>query len=246
MTPRDIIKSSLRKLGLLGVGTEPTGQEITDALSCLNSMLDLWLTDRFLVYAKTRTVKVLTGGVASYTIGTGGDINVLQPEFLDDASARLIPVGGTYEYPISVLNSDEWAQLSNKTTQGIPYFLYFQRSAGLLGTLFPYYVPDQAHQLVLYLDSQLLQIPATDAGLSTDYLLRPGYLSAIQHSLAVFIASEYGVSVPPEVAALALQSYAMIKRANVEPITIACDEAILVRKPWGGSLGDILGGGWLR
>ena len=42
MTVQDLIKSTLRLIGAIGQGEEPTTAELTDAMTALNLMLDSW------------------------------------------------------------------------------------------------------------------------------------------------------------------------------------------------------------
>ncbi len=225
MTSRTLIKASLRKLGVLAVGEQPSADEAMDALHALNLLLEAWNTDGLSVYATSRAVVTLTADDGEYSIGSGGDIDVVQPIRIHRAA--VIAAGSTREAPVEILTQDEWAQRQDKTTTGLPYQLHLQRGiAAGLGALFLYPIPADAHTLVLYLGSQLAAIPENDAGLSTDYELPPGYGLALEAALAVVLAPEFGVSVSPELATIATGAYAQLKRSNLEPATMRIDEAL--------------------
>src|SRR5512146_1497784 len=51
-----LVKSSLRRIGVLGSGETYTTQEGADALAVLNAMLDEWRIDRLTVYQQARVL----------------------------------------------------------------------------------------------------------------------------------------------------------------------------------------------
>jgi hypothetical protein len=225
-TGQDIIKGALRLLGVLSAGEEPSAEDEADALSALNGMIDSWNTEGTLVYATTRNEYTLTDGTASYTIGSGGTFNTTRP--LRIRNAAVIPVGNSFEYPMDILTSDEWAQIANKDLTGIPYSLHY-RPLAAQGSVELYVTPDDAHTLVIYEDSHLAQISSASAYLD----LAPGYTRALRYNLAVELAPEYNKQVPAAVAAIAILSKSNIARANDEPAVMSCPDL------------DSSGGGWI-
>jgi hypothetical protein len=74
-TGTDICTSALLRAGILGVGNPPAADQISRALVLLNDMLALWSSKRWLNYAEIDQTVTVTNA-QSYTIGSGGDINV--------------------------------------------------------------------------------------------------------------------------------------------------------------------------
>lgn len=223
-TPQDVIKGALIDLGVLDPLDSMTATQQERGRLRLNQMLESWNLDGLTVYANTRTTKTLTPGDGDYTIGAGGDINVTQPIEIPNAA---IITTGTIETPLEILTDQRWAEISDKSLTGIPYALYLQRTPGVTnrGTVYPYYVPDAAHTLVLYLRTLFASIAAVDIG--NAYYLLPGYELAIQSNLAVAMAPQYGVAVSAELALLANSSLAKVRSSNAEPATMACDAALM-------------------
>ena len=111
-TVSDIIKSSLRLLGILAQGETPTAQESADALVSLNDMIDSWSNDGFLVF--NRVIESFTMGTASsYTLGSGGDFSTTRPIRLIEASFK--QGGSNAEIPIRIFTSQEWLKITDKT-----------------------------------------------------------------------------------------------------------------------------------
>lgn len=227
-TPNDWITGALKDLGEIAPGQTPESGEFYDCLTKLNQMLDSFNTEGLFLQSFTRNTKVLTPSDESYTIGVGGDIPTAKPVFIE--SVAVLSVGATIELPIHILTTEQWANLSDKVTKGLPSRAYFQNSNSALGTLLLYPVPDQAHTLVLYLGTQLTSIALTD--IDTTYSLAPGYDEMIQANLAVRLAPMFGATNSTEYAAMvaaARDTRANVLRLNLEPITAVVEQSLRVR-----------------
>ena len=69
VTRNDIIQSSLRLLGVLEEGTQPTANAIESASMVLNMMLKDWMTDGIKLWTVTELTIPLKSNQTSYTIG---------------------------------------------------------------------------------------------------------------------------------------------------------------------------------
>ena len=85
-TALDVIKRSMRLLGVYAIGEEPSSSETTDALSVLNSMMGSWANDSLAIYAKTLDSITLSYNVASYTVGPSGSTITTRPTEVSSAS----------------------------------------------------------------------------------------------------------------------------------------------------------------
>src|SRR5208337_994298 len=73
-TVHDICRAALKECGAIGVGQTPLAEDITDAQTRLQWMLQQWERKRWLVYHLVDFSIVSTGQV-SYSIGPGGNID---------------------------------------------------------------------------------------------------------------------------------------------------------------------------
>lgn len=209
-TVRDLIKGSLRLLGVLASGEAPDADMQADGLSVLNEMLDSWSTESLAVYTMPSREVSLTAGQGSYTIGTSGDLAISRPLKVKAAYAKQ----GSTETPIEILSLNEWAAVSPKDTQGtIPTKIYFEGSYPLQ-TMKVWPVPSEAVSIVLYSWEPLTSF--TNA--SNDIEFPPGYLKALRFNLAIALAPEYGVPAPNEVVMEADRAKRNIERMNAKPL----------------------------
>lgn len=241
MTAGSLIARSLKLLGVIAAGETADADDSLDALDTLNDLVDAWALDTLWIYTVARVTKTLTVGTATYTIGTGGSISTARPAWIESALLILdSTVTPPTEIPLEVLTDQRWQGTAHKTLSGQPMAVFYDRAdtAGL-GTVNVYPVTSQANQsLVLYLPSQPV---ASFADLTTDYTFPPGYKRALRYNLAIELAPEYGKSVPQELAMIAATSLADVRRANIRPVELGCDVALLGHSgrfdPYSGELG---------
>jgi hypothetical protein len=206
-TALDVIKRSMRMLGVYPMGEEPSADEARDCLTALNALMGT-LSNTGLVYAKTLDTIALSAGDSSLTIGPSGDtvsdrpVQVLPQSYilLDDVS-----------YPVEILTLQRYNALGVKDTQGIPCGIWPQMGMeNVTLTLWP--VPDQAMTLKLWSVKEI----ATFTALNTQVLMPPGYEDALAYLLAEAIAPEYERPLPREVERGVGRSRRLLKRTNLE------------------------------
>ena len=203
MTANDLIGRTLRSIGVLASGETATSNEVSDALTILNNMVDTWGTERLTIYTVARTAFNLTSSTQDYTIGSGGTFNIARPVWIVAAWQQIGIKGTTSTYPTAFYYDKTW-------------------TAGL-GQISVWPVPDNSNaQLVLYTPTALTQF----ADLTTAYTFPPGYEEALRYQLALRLAPEFGVNLSPDIRALASQTFANIKRANIRPTVLGIDPAL--------------------
>lgn len=203
VTVSDIIRRALRSIGAIAGGETPSSTEEADALQVLNAMLDSWNTESLSVYALRDETLTLTGA-ASYTIGSGGDLNTTRPVRLETAYERISDA----DYHVRLASADAWYRLASKTTTGeVAEWLYYEPSYPL-GRLYLYPQPTTG---VLHL---VTRVPLAAYSAADSLALPPGYQDAIVYHLAMRLAPEYGRPVTPELAALARAAKDNIKLGN--------------------------------
>lgn len=217
-TAQNIIERSMRLIGLLRPGKAATSNERDDALALFNEMIESWNNDSLIIYEESRETFTLTIALNPHTIGSGGTFDTTWP--LNIQAASIVVVGSNNEYPVDVLRTaEEWQDVFDKSQTSIrPWKLWYEREFPL-GKIWLYPVPSEAATLVLYLWKQL------DAALTlaTNLSVPPGYLRALRFNLAVEMATEFGVQVLPEVARIARESLAEIKKQNVRVPVLETD-----------------------
>jgi hypothetical protein len=223
MTALDLIKRSMRLLGLLNVGDVPTNEEAQDGLTALNAMVDAWATERLMMFTTGRNLYNLAQNQQVYQIGPlGPDWIAPRPEYIDGAGLLLTNSDPTQvlEIPLEVLRTDkEWARVRAKgITSQLPTKLYYDRGfstgGGNLGSgnvaVWP--VPLVANQIALYTPTIVSQFTSLTQTIS----LPPGYNRALAYNLAIEYAPEFTVQPSEVVVAVAQMSKDSLKRANLQ------------------------------
>ena len=78
-TARTLIRRAMQVGGILFKTEVPSSDEATDALTSLNQLVALLSNENLMIYSRQEEIFPLTGGVASYTIGPGGDFDTQRP-----------------------------------------------------------------------------------------------------------------------------------------------------------------------
>lgn len=226
-TVLDIVNRALHLIGAKDPAESATAQEAADGLVSLNDMLDSWFTDRLFVYRLAQTSYSWPVGQTSQTIGIGGNINVARPVRVEDSYL----ISGQVSYPLATLTKQGYDAIQLKgLSVNFPQWVYYDPTYPL-GTVYLYPVPASTLDLRLNYWLQLTQFSAV-----TDVVdFPPGYKRAITYNLAVEIAGEYGMQVPPVVAAIAQRAAGNIKRLNSQP-QLATIEAAYSPASWNFSI----------
>lgn len=206
-TALDLIKRSLRMLGVYSIGEEPSAEEAQDALEALNALMGS-LSNTSMVYAKTLDTIALTAGVSAITVGPSGTTITARPiEVLGESYIA----NGTVTYPLNVFNGAQYSDIAVKTTQGIPEAIWpLMNMPNAQITLWP--VPIGSLSLCLWSIKQLATFP----GLTTAVSLPPGYEDALAPILAETLSPEYGVDPSATVLRLATRGRKNIAATNFE------------------------------
>lgn len=207
-TARDIITSSLRKLGVVASGETPAAEELQDGLSALQRMLDSWSAGDLLPFPETQETFTLTPGKAEYTFGPGGDFDSVRP--MDIVGISVIP-SGSLEIPLTKLKFDQWRLIALKTVSAtFPTEFYF-RLAWPKATAFFFPTPTEAKQIIVYSQKPFAAVTS----LTSDIDFPPGFEEAIVYNLCLALADEFGQAVTPLIAQKAATLLDTIRTANL-------------------------------
>ncbi len=214
----DLIKASLRAIGVLAKSEPPSADETADALQALNFLLDEWSVESTMVLAAAVENFTLTANKESYTIGTSGDFNTAKPS---DIVGGYVRDSNNNDSPIEVVGLDVWQRLTDKKiATGVPNLLYFDpgatQQAAHTGTVWLAPIPNSATTYTIYLT---LQKALTElANSSATVTFPPAYFRALKYNLAVDLWDDYfhekGDPVPAMILRKAKQSRAVIEAMN--------------------------------
>lgn len=238
-TALDLITGALRKIGQYSPGEALDSQDANDALDSFNGMLDLWSNQKLSVYNQTETVKALTSGQASYTVGTGGDFNIERPYRVAKAYSRITTGASSVDFPCQITTLEKYGDIGMKSQPGPWPKLVFYNAGWPSGQLIFWPVPQSGVEFHLWTDSVFSALNLTDV-----VNLPRGYFLGLQYSLAEILCSEYGMGVPPDIKRFAKEFRDIVRAQNAQPqAEAAVDQAIV--SMGGNDAGFILHGGFV-
>jgi hypothetical protein len=212
-TVRDLIQSARRKIGTLAAGESMTAEEGVDHLQTLNAMLATWNTQELLVYTLNRQTFALVAGQQQYTLGAGGDFNVVRPFNIEYASILLNASTAPQEIPLEIYTEDGWREVVMKSVvSSWPTGVYIQNDLPLNHLQF-WPVPTAPCSVIL----GTWQRTVAFTNLSDDVVFPDGYDRAIIYNLAVELAPEFEREASATVQRVASESLRLISDANWEP-----------------------------
>lgn len=198
-TALTLIKSALRVAGAIGVGMTPTADEAADGLEAMKFMLRNWSAQNIRLYYTKQETLTMTGA-ASYTIGSGGNLDTVRPASIRGA--------WTSDGPVTIIDEDRYRQVRHLSLSGLPVEYLWYSSEYPLGKAYPWPLASGS----LYLDSLK---PLTDpVAITTDVEFPPEYDDAIKWNLAVRLGPEYGREASPTVQGLAAATLHALETRN--------------------------------
>jgi hypothetical protein len=203
-TALDIITDSMTDLGAVDPAEAITADEGSYGLRKLNEMLASWSLESLAVYQILNEGFATVAGTASYSIGSGATWNTTRPLKVESAFLR----SNSIDYPLRVIEREEYDRITLKSTQFMPEALYYEPSVAN-GLVYLYGVPDAVYTVFLNSLKQLQSF----AALTTTVVLPPGYLLAIKSNLSLQLVA-YNRKPSEELKQIARESKANIKRLN--------------------------------
>jgi hypothetical protein len=236
-TAQDLIKLSLKAIGVLGQGQTVRPEQLNDALTILNMMIGQWNRKRWLIPHLVEA-KLLATGALSYSVGPGADFNIPRPDRLEDAFVRLNSQGAStgggdfnadfnadfstsqlvvqpnipVDYPLIILSArEDYDRISLKSMGAFPYYVFYD-SDYPIGKVYFWPVPSSAYEMHIIVKGTLQSFPQQQTVIN----LPPEYMEAIYYNLAGRLAPIYGVDPKPVIVALAAAGLNTIRQANVQ------------------------------
>ena len=215
-----LIKSAMRKAGVLSSGESPETTREAEALESLQIMLRSWASKRILVFASIKESFSLIATQSLYTWGIGGNITTTRPHQILGVFVR--DSGGT-DYSVEIISEGKYRDISSKTTAGRPEYLFYHPLYPL-GAIYLYPTPQDAETMHLESLKPFTETSSFSA-VSDTLAFPPNHEEALVYNLAVRIAPEYGVRMSAEAIAIAGNSYDALVILNasnqVEPVKLS-------------------------
>jgi len=207
MTVLDLIKSILRKIGVLAAAETPNSNTANDVLQSINLLLQEWDNEGLLALTERQTFNV-TSGTQTYTIGPGMTWVGNKPLKIISAYITLDSI----DYPLEIIGESEYMKISDKTVEEMPSLLYYQFSNST-GTVYLIGKPDQAYTITIL----SLKAFTEYSSLTTTISLPKGYQNALLFNVALDTWPEYSKQDPPQwLVRRANETLARIKKTNLK------------------------------
>ena len=219
-----LITSSMRLIGVIAPGENPTIAEANDALMVLAQMIDSWNADRASIFTTSSQDFPLTLSKQAYTLGPGGDFDTQRPARIDAMSSILLyNPSNPVEIPIPMWTVTEWQQQLPVKNVNSSFPLGCYDDGGFpLRTLNFWPIPSYQQNSVRIYAWQAIGAPTS---LQSIVSYPQGYARALRFNLAVDMAPEFGAAVPPTVAETAVSSLATVKTMNAPKLKLQSDLA---------------------
>lgn len=110
-----LIQAAYEDANLLTIGGTPSAAQYARGLSRLNDIINLWATQGLKLWRQQEVVLTLTANKVEYTLGPGGDVNMLKPLSVLQGFYRN-PQGS--RQPLTPLSRQEYMSLSQVRESG--------------------------------------------------------------------------------------------------------------------------------
>ena len=224
-TAGEIIKGSLRLIGQLAEGEEPSADTMQDSIMAVNQMIQSWNTERLSVFSTQDQTFIWPAGIASRSIGPTGNFVGNRPIEIDDATYFKDPQTGL-SFGIKLINQQQYDGIALKTvTSTYPQVMWVNNTfPDMEMTIYP--IPIKALEWHIISVEELTQV----SSVATDMYFPPGYLRAFRYNLAMELAPEFGVEPTPQVTRIAMTSKRNLKRINFPGDLMAIPYAIVATR----------------
>lgn len=222
-TALTIIEAALRNIGAIAIEETVSAGEAQDALNLLNNMIATWNTENLMIYSVSPEVFPVVANQASYTMGPGGNFNTARPVLIENAYMR---DSAGNDYQISIVNYEVYSAIISKyTSSALPTVMYDNQDFPLKTLTFWPIASDASYSFVLWTWKAITSLPI----LTTPIILPPGYQSALEYNLSVWLSPRYGKVISPDLRDLAVSTKAQIKKINYEVKKLTFDPTLTKR-----------------
>ena len=194
VTRNNIIEASLRLLGVLEEGAQPTAQAIESASLVLNMMLKDWMTDGIKLWTTHEIILPLVNNQTTYTIGpdAGNDLVDDKPLRLIQSFLRNISVTPNVDLPMTIISEQEYNILGAKKNTGTINTVFYKPYLNY-GQVKVFLTPNQStvDDYELHMNVQKPIQDITGANQTFDFPQE--WYQCLRWGLASELAADYGV-----------------------------------------------------
>lgn len=236
VTTGNIIKSALKKIGVLDAGEPLEDQEGIDGLETLHQMVDAWSNESLLIPISNVLRLPLIAGQSQYTIGKyvkacakdpvpDNHLETAQPLKIESA---LIRDSEQTDYPQRQMSLSIYNSLSRKGNESRPSRFYVRNGWPLMTIEFessPY-----NNETFIFQALQPLSEVLNTTDLTAEVNLPEGYQRALIYSLAVELSPDYGKTPDRVVLGIANRARSYIKRNNKKMLVLSTDAGVSTQR----------------
>lgn len=217
-TVSDLITAALKEIMVLAEGETASSGQANDALGSLNRMLDQWAAERLIIPFRARTSWNITANDGDYSVGTGADVSVLRPAYIDEV--RFIDTSTTpdTEYPLRKMFDQEYAAIAQKPLTSKYPEAWWYNPTYANGTLILWPTPTSTTlQGVLYHPVAL----GYPAALTTTVNVPPGYEELMVTGLAVRLCAQFGREPSADMRERVRHARSVVEGVNLRPMEMS-------------------------
>jgi hypothetical protein len=224
-TAGDLIKGSLRLIGMLAESEEPSAATMQDSIAAMNAMIESWDTERLSVFSTQDQVFNWPANQSVRTLGPTGNFVGDRPILVDD-STYFKDASTGLSFGIRLINQQQYNGIALKTvTSTYPQVMWVNMTyPNIEMTIYP--VPTKTLEWHIVSVDKLTEV----ADVSTAIDFPPGYIRAFRYNLAMELAPEFGVEPSPQVQRIAMTSKRTLKRINNPDDLMAIPYAIVATR----------------
>lgn len=214
-----LIQLAAKNAGVLGIGQTLQAEDIQDIFDTLNLLINEWSNRRLAVYCLIDVAFQATGA-ASYTIGSGGDINTPWVKQLEGAEFTQNNV----VYPLRIIHSHEdWKmRIALPSLSSFPEYIFLDTTYPL-GTLYVWPIPDSTYTVTM----QIMQVLQQFVYSNDPFNMPPVYQNALIYELACRICVLFAFPISRELATARGNSIKAMQLANTQIQLLAIDNSLL-------------------
>ncbi|MCF6327588.1 MAG: hypothetical protein L3J21_09900 [Devosiaceae bacterium] len=182
-TAQRLIENAYSDIGVIGRGKTLSAYLAQEGLDTLNQMMGMWSTEHFLIPARSTDEYTFLVSKNAYSIGPGGDVDVIRPEEIVDGFIRVNEI----DYPLSISTMGEYNDIRFKAQGYIPTEMWYE-PAYPMGSIYFDTPPAIGHILHINSYKPLIEFPV----LNTDISLPAGFELVMRANLALLLAPANG------------------------------------------------------
>ena len=227
-TVLQFITAAMGKIGAIGAGETPSGDDSAMVLERFNALIDSLGGEQMFAYTTTTTTATLTAGDSQLTIGVGSDINVARPvSILPQSFTRVSGI----DYPLTPVSQAEFNAIPIKTlTSFAPSVCYYggQASSGTVD-----FWPVTASSVTVYIVTPTRL--SENTSLAAELTIPPGYKRYFEYAVAVEIWPHFfpEKNIPPMISAMAASAKRAIRTMNYTVPQLDMDKITSGRQGFG-------------